>query len=113
MRQILEISNDPKQKFTLITDDNLAFDFKLEYSDQQGGWYFSLTYGILTINRSRLVTDPNILRQYKNVLPFGIGVMSDDGTEPFLIDDLSTSRVNLYILDQSEVQSLEQDFYNE
>jgi hypothetical protein len=112
MRQISEISSDPKQKFTFITDDNISFEFKLEFIASQQGWFYSLKYQNLSINGNRLVTDINILRSYKNILPFGIGIMTDDATEPFLIDDFSTGRVKFYLLDKAEVKDLETTFYN-
>jgi len=112
MRQLTEISKDPKQKFTVITEDNQSFDLSLEYSDQQQCWFYSVTFGILSINGSRIVTGVNILRSYKNVLPFGIAIDTDDLSEPFSIDDFSTGRVKFYILTESEVAEIETSFYN-
>lgn len=112
MRQISEISSDPKQKFTFITDDNISFEFKLEFIASQQGWFYSLKYQNLSINGNRLVMDINILRNYKNILPFGIGITTDNATEPFLIDDFSTGRVKFYLLDKAEVKDLETTFYN-
>ena len=41
MKQITEISQDPKQRFDVTTEDNQTFELKLEYSDQQQGWFYS------------------------------------------------------------------------
>lgn len=112
MKQLTEISTDPKQKFTVLTEDNQSFELLLEYSDQQQCWFYSITFGILSINGSRVVTGANILRNYKNVLPFGIAITTDDLSEPFLIDDFSTSRVRFFVLTEEEVLSVEADFYN-
>lgn len=112
MRQITEISSEPKQRFDIVTEDNQTFELKLEYSDQQEGWFYSITFGILTINNSRIVTGTNILRAYKNILPFGISILTDDLSEPTRIDDFSTQRVKFFILNQDEVKGVETDFYN-
>jgi len=58
------------------------------------------------------VTSPNILRNYKNILPFGISIITEDGSEPFLIDDFSTGRVGFFVLNKEEVESFESQFYN-
>lgn len=112
MKQLTEISQDPKQKFDVVTEDNQTFELKLEYSDQQQGWFYSITFGDLTINNARLTTGANILRQYRNILPFGITIATDDLSEPIFIDDFSTERVRLILLTQEEVAQVETDFYN-
>ena len=111
MKQITEISQDPKQIFDVVIEDNQTFELKLEYSDQQQGWFYSITFGDVIINGSRLVTGLNILRNYQNILPFGISIATDDLSEPIFIDDFSTERVRFILLTQAEVEQVETDFY--
>ena len=54
----------------------------------------------------RVFTSPNILYQYKEVIPFGIGVTTQELGEPFLINDFSTERCNMYILTPAEVEEV-------
>lgn len=112
MRQITEISEDPKQRLTIITEDNKSFELKLVYSDQQQGWFYSIIFGNLSINGIRLVSGANILRAYKNIIPFGIGILTEDRSEPVLIDDFSSERVKMFLLNEQEVKNVESDFYN-
>ena len=112
MKLLTEISQDPKQRFDVKTEDNQTFELKLEYSDQQQGWFYSITFGDIVINNARLVTSPNIIRQFKNVLPFGIFIATDDLSEPLFIDDFSTERVKFLLLTPDEVEQVEIDFYN-
>lgn len=111
MLYLSDISNEYKQKFQVQTEDNKSFMFKLEFIENQQCWFYSLTYGILTINKKRLTTHPNFLRQFKNVLPFGMSCITDDGSEPFAIDDFSKERVKIYVLTSAEVQDLETSIY--
>lgn len=51
-----------------------------------------------------LATNKNLLRIWRNVIPFGIQVVTADGTDPFLADDLANApgfpaRVTINILD--------------
>jgi hypothetical protein len=112
MKQITEISDDAKQRFDIVTEDNQSFELQIEYSDQQGGWFYSITFGDFSMNGVRLVTGANILRPYKNLLPFGISIVTDDLSEPIFIDDFSTDRVKFYLLTEEEVDQVESDFYN-
>jgi hypothetical protein len=106
MKQITEISQDPLQVLEIVTEENKTFEFTLQYREQQGGWFFSLNYEDVIINNSRLTNSPNILNQYKNILPFGLLVFTIDFSEPFLIDDFSSERVKLYLLNEEEVQEV-------
>lgn len=112
MKLLTEISQDPKQRFDVVTEDNQTFELKLEYSDQQQGWFYSVTFGDIIINNARLTTGINILRQFQNVLPFGFLIETDDLSEPLFIDDFSTERVRFSLLTQEEVEQVETDFYN-
>jgi hypothetical protein len=112
MKQITEISQDPKQRFDVVTEDNQNFELILEYSDQQQGWFYNITFGDFALNGARLVTGINILRSYQNIIPFGISILTDDLSEPLFIDDFSTERVRMFLLTEAEVEQVETDFYN-
>ena len=112
MKQITEISQDPKQRFDIVTEDNQIFELRLEYSDQQQGWFYGITFGDFILNGSRLVTGLNILRSYQNIIPFGFSILTDDLSEPIFIDDFSTERVRMFLLTEEEVEEVETDFYN-
>jgi len=112
MKQITEISQDPKQRFDVVTEDNQNFELVLEYSDQQQGWFYNITFGDFILNGARLVTGTNILRSYQNIIPFGISILTDDLSEPLFIDDFSTDRVRMFLLTEAEVEQVETDFYN-
>lgn len=111
MKQITEITSAAKQKFSITTEDNESFELKLEYSDQQQGWFWSLVYGEVVISGARLVSHPNILRSFKNILPFGISIQSEDFSEPILIDDFESGRVAFYLLTAAEVAEIEAGTY--
>jgi len=112
MKQIVEITNDYNQLLNITTEDNQIFELKLTYSDQQQGWFYSINFGDIIINGSRIVTGANILRSYKNIISFGIAVTTDNLSEPVFLDDFSTQRVKFYLLTSEEVKAVEIDFYN-
>ncbi len=113
MKIISEISSDPKQVLDVVTEDNQIFELKLEFSDQQQGWFYSINFDdTVIINGSRIITGPNILRAFKEILPFGIAIGTNDKTEPFLIDDFTSERVTMFLLTAEEVDQVESDFYN-
>ena len=112
MREIVELSQEPNQKYTLITDEGEEVQIVLRYSDSQIGWFIDITVGDLIINGIRLCVSPNILRNYKNLINFGLGCTSTDGAEPYFLNDFSEKRIRVFLLNESDVQEIEETFYN-
>lgn len=111
MKQITEITNDAIQQLTITTDAQDEFDLLLYYSDIQECWFFDLTFGDFELKGQRIVNHPNLLRSFKNILPFGLSVATNDGGEILFIDDFTTSRAFLYILEKDEVIATENEFF--
>jgi hypothetical protein len=106
MKLLNEISNQPKQKFIVNTESNRLFQLELEYIVSQQGWFYNITFGDFQLTGQRLAVGPNILNQYRRILPFGISCTTKDGQDPFFQDDFSTSRIELFLLTQSEVDQI-------
>lgn len=112
---ITEITDDPKQKFTVQREDNETFTLELEFLEQQERWIYNISNLVnsdIVINGSSIVSNPNLLRQFKRTLDFGISCTSEDGVDPSFIDDFSSGRVELGILTEAEVQEIEDDFFS-
>jgi len=107
MRIINEITDEPRQKHTLTLDDGSSVEFEIVYIRNQRGWFYSYTYGDFVIVNQRLVVSPNLIRKYKNILPFGFACTTTDGYEPVNQDDFSTKRASFYLLNQEDVAAVE------
>ncbi len=109
MKLITAISNDAKQSMNIVLDNGTTVAMTLEYIGSQKGWFASLVYGtIQTFNLRRVVTSPNMLRAMRSVIPFGLACVTTDGLEPIYIDDFSSGRASLYILNSTDVAYVEQ-----
>lgn len=108
MKLISSITKDANQIITLVLDDGSRMILTLVYKDNQQGWFYSISYGtVFNCNNRRIVTSPNMLRAFRDIINFGLACMSSDGYEPVFIDDFSTERAKLYILNSTEVQYVE------
>lgn len=112
MNIITTLTDYPNQRHSLVIDEGGSADFRLYFSGRQMSWYYDITYGDITINGSKVVLTPNSLRQFKNILPFGLRFFTDGYVEPFKIDDFSTGRIKMGILNSDEVQQIEKEVYN-
>lgn len=111
MTIITGITGQPKQQMTLQLADGTQASFYLEYREQQSGWFWDLTWGIHTINGNRLTTFPNILRQWKSLLPFGVGCVAQSGVEPLNLTDFIDGTVVLLQLTADDVVLIEQTIF--
>lgn len=106
MYQIQNITNDSKQKQTLVLPDGTSIVFSIYFCPMQLGWFIrELTYGEFTLNGLRICNSPNMLHQWRNVLPFGLACFSQDNREPSLQEDFSSQTSQLFILNSSEVEA--------
>lgn len=67
----------------------------------------NISYGNFVANGLRLVATPNMLFQWKNIIPFGLMCVSNDGYDPFYLDDFTTGRIKIYLLNSTDVPIFE------
>lgn len=104
MFQVNQITNDPLQSQSLILPDGTTIEMTLYFIQQQSGWFFnSLVYGDFLISGMRICNSPNMMHQYRNLIPFGISCYSTNAREPSLIGDFASGASILYILTAEEV----------
>lgn len=105
---INNITSDAKQIQSVILFNGKNLSLYMEYKPQQLGWFMSLSYlGTFILNNIRITTSPNMLHQFKNLIPFGLACFVEGNQEPLLQDDFITQRAQLFILDTSEIQEFE------
>ena len=104
MKQIIEIADDYIQQLTIALENNETFNIQLNYDEQYKVWYImNLTYKTVVLSAMRVCVNDNLLRQWKNLLPFGIRIEIVDFSEPYLLDDFLTQRVKFILLNSSEI----------
>lgn len=107
MKLIDRLTTDASQQMTLVTDANDTVPLGLRFLPRQQLWRFNIAYKSFSDNGNILQCSPNILRQYKNNIPFGIACTSTDSLGPLYLDDFTTGRIKLYLLTADEVQQIE------
>lgn len=110
MQEITGITAEYKQKLS-ITITNFGYaDLTLSYKPNQFAWFFDLTWQEFTTTNQQLTMSPNILRQYRNILPFGIICSNNNNLDPLVLESFVTD-TKLYLIDSSEIISLEAALY--
>lgn len=102
---INQVTSDPLQKQTLILPDGTSLIMTISFLPLQYGWFITeMIYGSFALEGVRIVVSPNILQQFKNQIPFGLGCFGNNvSREPTQQQDFSSQTFSLYILDSNEV----------
>lgn len=114
MTLINGLSNTPNQQITLVLDNGQKVQLTLNFFANQNVWVYSINYnnGQFVDNNRNLVMSPNMLTAFQNIIPFGLACIVSDGEEPVAIDDLTSGRVSLYLLNQADVAEVEVTILN-
>lgn len=113
MYLIPQITDAPLQTQTLVLADGSSLQMTIYFVPMQYGWFITeLTYGSFTLNSLRITNNPNMLRQFKNQIPFGLACFSKADREPSQQADFLSGASKLYILSSNEVQEYEDFLQN-
>ena len=107
MKIIDKLTDNAKQNLILIGENGEIIPFYIEYLSTQLGWMFNIAYADYRLNGALLQNSANCLRNYKNFLPFGLACISSTGAEPQNIDDFTSGRIKLYLLNSFDVETIE------
>lgn len=105
------LTDQPNQQYPITLPDGSAATLTLGFWPQQNGWFYNLAWSGRTpafaLNGQQLVVSPNLLRQWRNVLPFGLGVVTNDGLDPTDQEDFVNGNCTLFLLDTSDIATAE------
>lgn len=105
MLLINQITANALQRQTLVIATGEQFTMTMYFRPQQQGWFINeLVFNGFVLRGMRITNSPNMLNQWRNVLPFGLGCFSAGNREPSQQQDFSSGASKLYVLTQAEVK---------
>lgn len=108
------LSDAADQETGLQLSDGSVGSLELIYQPTTSRWIFNFTHPAFeggALNGQMLCVHPNILRQFKNNIPFGLAVVSATGNDPVNVTDFADGSVKLYLLDAADVAAVEEAFF--
>jgi len=111
MYKINSLGREPRQKITVLLSDNSRIPLSFEYRANQLGWFFGFEYNGNQYSNIRLTTSYNILRAYRNWLPFGLRCDTQDSLEPMDLEDFSSGYASIYVLTPDDINAIESNYY--
>lgn len=104
---ISNLTNFANQITLLQLEDGSAVTLELIYQGTTERWIANVSYGTRAFNGIGICCFPNIMRQWRNVIPFGIACTTADQTDPVSINDFLTGRASVYLLSAADVLEIE------
>lgn len=101
------LTDQPKQTTTIVLADGSRATLALEYRPNQLCWVYGLTWGEIEILGCQLVASPNIVRQFRTRLPFGIAVITAGNIDPTDQEAFVNGSCSVYLLDADDVADVE------
>lgn len=107
MTSVDNLTDSANQRVGLILSDGSVATADLRFCGATERWVMDVSYGGEVHRGLGVCTHPNLLRQWQDVLPFGISFVTADMTDPFDVNDFATGRVKVYLLDAADVRAVE------
>jgi hypothetical protein len=111
MTIIDNITDQASQLTRVILEDGTLLSLTLTYHPTIQRWVIDVSHPDLTVSGINLTQNPNILREWRNLINFGLACIAQDGVDPFDVEDFANGRVQLLSLNQDDVTSIEEEVY--
>lgn len=111
MLLIRNLTNDSMQQFVLDGIPGIQVSVLLRFMPRTEIWNMDISYADFTAQGIPLVCGPNLLRQWRNIIPFGIACTSPYFLDPYTINDFIDGNATLYLLDASDVAAVEAELF--
>lgn len=106
MIQLTTLNDAPSQQTNVALADGSEVTLTLTYLPAVQRWSLDVQHQDIPPDGQalglNLCTHPNLLRQWRNVIPFGLAVVSTDQGDPVSVEDFASGRIILYVLDSSQ-----------
>ncbi len=114
MFSVSQVSDNAFQTMVLQMPDGSTGTLNLYYRASAPRWFFDFLHAALPNGGPRgggLVTSPNLLRPWQNIVPFGCACVTLDGQDPVGSQDFVNGYATLYVLNAVGVLTVEAQVY--
>lgn len=111
MKTLTGLTDQANQQMSIVLPDGTPVTLIMNFYPQQNAWFFDLAWqGIaapFTLLGCQMVTSPNLLRQYRRLLTFGLAVFTIDNVEAETQTAFIDGTATLVLLDAADVIEIE------
>lgn len=111
MNSIDNLTSDANQITKVVLDDGSTVIINLVFQAAVQRWTMDVLRQDFQANGIGVCIHPNFMREWRNIIPFGIGCTTIDGADPVFVDDFSSGRATLHILTEADVEFMEATYF--
>lgn len=106
MKQITTIDSNAYQSIYFITEDGIKLHFTLRFLSRNKTWSLNIESEKFNVNGISVLCAPNILDKFHNLLTYGIMIKTEDGLDPWRVDDFDSGYASFYVLNKEELSQV-------
>lgn len=99
------------QQFNLVGIPGVQIGVMLRFMPRIQCWVMDISYGSFVAQGIPIVCSPNLLRQWINIIPFGIACTNIYQLDPYTVNDFADGTASLYLLDSDDTAAVEAQFF--
>lgn len=107
MDSLDNLTNDPNQIAKFVLADGSTVIMNMVYNPAVQRWVMNVLRGTFEVNSINISIHPNFMREWRNIIPFGIGCTTTDGADPVYLDDFANGRAVIHMLNALDVAAVE------
>lgn len=107
-RILSTLTDNAYQTVSFVTREGENVTLTFRYIPSQQTWFVDVESDSLTVYGLALATFVNLLDPYHNLITWGLYVWSKDGFDPYRIDDFSSGRIRIAIIEDLENAVIEE-----
>lgn len=111
IRVLTTLTENAYQTLSFVTAEGEEVNLTFRYIPSQETWFVDVESDSLTIFGLALQAFVNLLDPYHNNISWGLYVWSQDGFDPWRVDDFATGRIKVAIIEDFEYTEI-QEFLN-
>lgn len=111
IRVLTTLNENAYQSLSFVTNQGEEVNLTFRFIPSQETWIFDVDSDSLSVHGLALTAFVNLLDPYHNNLTWGLYVWSQDGFDPWRVDDFSTGRIKVAVIEDFEY-SVIQEFLN-
>ena len=112
MKIIQGITDAPNQQMDVLIEGGTVATLTLYYREQQQAWFYDINWnGNFICSGRQVVVHPNMLRQFRNLIPFGLAAFSPSNLEPLSQNAFADGTGTLVLLNATDVTNAESTFF--
>lgn len=106
MRQITTIDSNSSQSIYFASETKNLIHFTFHFSSRQQAWFLDVETDTFNVYGIQICCLPNLLDKYRNIIDFGVSIVTEDGLDPWRVTDFEDGYCSFYVLNPEELKEV-------